>query len=100
MDIGKHTQGDNATRDVALLCDVEVRRIAPCYSVNRRALLALPYPRINIHIHLHRLAALNCDRLGQSLGAIHPAARERDHVIARRQRDAVRPVRRDLDVDD
>jgi endo-1,4-beta-xylanase len=29
----KHTQGDNAARDVVLLCNIELRRIAPCYGV-------------------------------------------------------------------
>jgi predicted HTH domain antitoxin len=32
----KHTQGDNASRNVALHCDVELRRIAPCYGVVRQ----------------------------------------------------------------
>ncbi len=35
MNTAKHTQGDNAARDVDLLRDVEFRRIAPCASISR-----------------------------------------------------------------
>lgn len=30
----QHTQGDNAAQDVILHCDVDLRRIAPCFSVS------------------------------------------------------------------
>ena len=54
----KHTQGDNAARDVVLFCDVDLRRIAPCYSVLRHAFRLMRFcpnqVRKSLNIARHR----------------------------------------------